>query len=328
MKSKKENKNKTIFSKRYYALALDPIHIGTGGMRLGRVDLPILREPGTNLPKIPGSTINGCARSATATAFNKRECAGSGGEGGKHHCGKVSPACEICIPFGFSKGSEGSLRGLAQFYDARILFFPVASIVGPIWITCPTEMNELSKLTSITELEDGFIPIGSQLQSQDQLNFGWLLLERLSNESHNLNTDEIKLNIPPTIPELIKQKSVLVSEKLFAAIINSNLEVRTSISIDPDSGATEEGALFTFEAIPRSTIFQFDVIYNSGVNFKIGGKELKDQNNSIITSEWVRQKVERGMNNFETLGIGGMNTRGMGRVRILNLNQGGGNSDL
>jgi CRISPR-associated protein Cmr4 len=325
-KLKKENKSKPIFSKKYYTIALDPIHIGTGGMRLGRVDLPILREPGTNLPKIPGSTINGCARSATATAFTKRECAGSGGEGGIYHCGKVSPACEICVPFGFSKGSEGSLRGLAQFYDARILFFPVASMVGPVWITCPTEVNELIKSTSIPELNDGFIPIGSQLQSQDQLNFGWLLFERLSIDNYNIN--EIKSNIPSTIPELIKQKIVLVSEKLFATIINSNLEVRTSISIDPNSGTTEEGALFTFEAIPRTTIFQFDVIYNSGVNFKIGGRELKDKNNKIITSEWVRQKVERGMNNFETLGIGGMNTRGMGRIKVLNLDQGGGNSNL
>lgn len=30
----------------YYAMALDPIHIGTGGYRLGRVDNTIVREPG------------------------------------------------------------------------------------------------------------------------------------------------------------------------------------------------------------------------------------------------------------------------------------------
>ena len=38
-------------------LALDPVHIGSGGYRLGRVDLTIAREPGTNLPKIPGTRI-------------------------------------------------------------------------------------------------------------------------------------------------------------------------------------------------------------------------------------------------------------------------------
>ena len=45
-----------------YALALDPIHVGTGGMRLGRVDLSIVREPGTNIPKIPGTSLAGAAR--------------------------------------------------------------------------------------------------------------------------------------------------------------------------------------------------------------------------------------------------------------------------
>ena len=36
--------------KTYYAIALDPIHVGTGRARLERVDVPIIREPGTNLP--------------------------------------------------------------------------------------------------------------------------------------------------------------------------------------------------------------------------------------------------------------------------------------
>ena len=47
-------------------LALDPIHIGTGEFRLGRVDNTIVREPGSNLPKIPGSSIAGVARAYVA----------------------------------------------------------------------------------------------------------------------------------------------------------------------------------------------------------------------------------------------------------------------
>jgi len=33
--------------------------------------------------------------------------------------------------------------------------------------------------------------------------------------------------------------------------------------------------------------------------------------------------VNNGLKLFETLGVGGMNTRGMGRLRVLNLNAGG-----
>ena len=31
--------------------------------------------------------------------------------------------------------------------------------------------------------------------------------------------------------------------------------------------------------------------------------------------------VEKGLNYFESLGVGGMNTRGMGRLRVLNLSK-------
>jgi len=52
-------------------MALDPIHIGTGGYHIGRVDNVIAREPATNLPKIPGSSIAGTAR--TYTTYQKVE---------------------------------------------------------------------------------------------------------------------------------------------------------------------------------------------------------------------------------------------------------------
>ncbi|MEJ2252315.1 MAG: hypothetical protein P8Y97_21975 [Candidatus Lokiarchaeota archaeon] len=224
----------------------------------------------------------------------------------KSHCGLVSPACEVCVPFGFSKDLKESMQGLAQFYDAHILFFPVSSMVGPIWITCPTSLNELNILPSIPELDDRFIPVSPHLDSQDQLNFGWLLLETLSINNSKINKEEIISIVPSEIPNIIRNKIVLISDKLFEVIINSNLEVRTSISIDPDSGAAEGGALFTYEAIPRSTIFHFDVIYNSGKNFKIGGNKIQDQQGRIITSRWVKQKVEKGLKCFETLGIGGI----------------------
>ncbi|RLC69436.1 MAG: type III-B CRISPR module RAMP protein Cmr4, partial [Chloroflexi bacterium] len=37
--------NDELKSKKIYARALDPIHIGAGGYRLGRVDNTIVRDP-------------------------------------------------------------------------------------------------------------------------------------------------------------------------------------------------------------------------------------------------------------------------------------------
>lgn len=307
-------------NKRYYAIALDPIHIGSGGARLSRVDLSIIREPGTNIPKIPGTSLSGPARAYTALATGKyrwrdnngREysCAGRGGEGGEKHCGKVNPACPVCVPYGFSKGTRNSMQGLAQFFDAHIMLFPVTSIIGPVWVTSPMALENLGLEDNFQELEEGFYPIGEQIK-KDKLNFGWLMLERKNNIS--------SINLPNEIPKYIRQRTVLVPNSLFSKIVNSNLEVRTSVSINPFSGTAEEGALFTYEAIPRGTIFKFDIVYNSGKYFKIGDKELKTEDGGDVGISWVKTQVEKGLRLFEVLGIGGMGTRGMGRLKVLNL---------
>jgi len=307
--------------KTYYAIALDPIHVGAGGARLERVDLPIIREPGTNLPKIPGTSLSGPARTYTAMQTNRYRwrkngeeysCAGRGGEGGEKHCGSVNPACPVCVPYGFSKGSGNSMQGLAQFFDAQILLFPVASLAGTVWVTSPMALEGLGLNSEFQAPDDGFYPLGDQLRDRRKLNFGWLMLSK-GDGSGDLKT------LP--VPEEIKQRTVLVSDKLFPKIVNSNLEVRTSVSIDPSTGTAEEGALFTYEAIPRGTILRFDVIYNSGKYFRVGGQELKTEDGGDVGIQWVKAQVEKGLKLFEILGIGGMGTRGMGRLKVLNLEE-------
>lgn len=306
--------------KTYFAVALDPIHVGSGGSRLGRVDLPIIREPGTNIPKIPGTSLSGPARAYTAMQTNRYlwkdnknnefSCAGRGGEGGEKHCGKINPACPVCIPYGFSKGTGSSMQGLAQFFDAHILFFPVASMAGPVWVTSPMALEGLGLQEKFKAPNDGFYPLGDQLNTKENLNFGWLMLKK-ENEQKNIKD--------LSIPEIIKQRAVLVSDNRFSMIVNSNLEVRTSVSIDPQTGTAEEGALFTYEAIPRGTVLKFDIAYNSGKTFRVGGKELKTEGNGDVGTSWVKTQVEKGLKLFESLGIGGMGTRGMGRLKILDL---------
>ncbi len=304
----------------YYAITIDPVHVGAGGARLERVDLPIIREPGTNLPKIPGTSISGPARTYTAMKTNKYRwkkngevysCAGSGGEGGEKHCGSIDPACEVCVPYGFSKGSGNSIQGLAQFFDAHILFFPVASLIGTIWVTSPMALEGMGLSSEFQASDDGFYPLGEKIKGKEKINFGWLMLSKKENGKGEIT------DIP--VPENVKQKSVLVSDALFPKIVNSNLEVRTSVSIDPATGTAEEGALFTYEAIPRGTILKFDIIYNSGKYFRVNGNRLKTENGNEVNAEWIRTQVEKGLELFEVLGIGGMGTRGMGRLKILNL---------
>jgi CRISPR-associated protein Cmr4 len=306
----------------YFALALDPIHVGTGGMRLGRVDMTIVREPGTNLPKIPGTSLAGAARTYAAMQENRYRwqkddktyvCAGQGQADEKKktegHCGQ--PDCPICVTFGFSKGSGGSFQGLAQFSDARLVFFPVHSLAGPVWVTCPAALGDLGMTED--EPKDDQVRVASKVEASGKLNLGWLMLVVVEGNKLSLDTSKF-----PGVPSEILNHAVLVSNKMFSHIVNDNLEVRTSVSIDPQTGAAAEGALYTYEAIPRASVLFFDVVVSDPSFYRIDSQS--PLNGDI---EKVKSAVENGLRLFESLGIGGMNTRGMGRLRVLNLNAGG-----
>ena len=64
----------TYERRRYLFMTTDPVHVGTGGYRLGRVDLSIVREPGTRVPKIPGTSLRGAARLLRQNIRKPRLC--------------------------------------------------------------------------------------------------------------------------------------------------------------------------------------------------------------------------------------------------------------
>lgn len=292
---------------RIIGMAVDPIHVGTGGGRLGRVDQSIVRDPVTRVPKIPGSSLAGVYRAYAAMARGKYpDCAGQGqpdkqGKGG--HCGKRD--CPICTVFGFVRSTGGGFAGLAAFSDAQVLLFPVATREGPVWITCPGAMRLAG--TEIDAPSDATVYRSVKGQS---LNLGWLLLP-VEPYCHGQNPESRLKELE--IPEYIWHRLALVSDTLFSHIVNSNLEVRTSVSINPETGAAEEGALFTYEAVPRSTVLLWEVICKNPTHFKVGDAAVS----AVEDMNDVFSVVEAAHPCLECLGIGGMGTRGMGRLRVL-----------
>ncbi len=298
---------------RYFAQALDPIHVGTGGERLSRVDMAIVRDPATNLPKLPGTSLSGACRSYAAMRIKEgdgRFCAGQGGElqtiDGKEikqHCSK--PTCPICQTFGYAKGETGGKKGTAQFTDAHIIAFPVASALGPIWITSPSALEKIGLTASAKPEKDVYMLHNSSEKQKGVLAIGWLALEIKENGFDIQRTEVDKdSKLSSTIAQIFDGKPLaLVPNNLFTQIVNDNLEVRMSVAIDPRTGAAEDGALFSYEAIPTGTLFSFDVIY-----------QVAQQNNQQIDPKGT---VEQGLQLFEWLGVGGMATRGMGRMRVL-----------
>lgn len=288
--------------RRYLLMTLDPVHIGTGGYRLGRVDNAIVREPGTNLPKIPGSSLSGAVRSAAAMRINKTQCAGQGG-----HCADFR-TCPICYTFGSARDGGASGAGAVSLGDARLVLFPVASWDGPVW---------LSTLETLQEFGFNGLPASAPSSSQVVLSnalqavsngfgLGWLMLDALANK--------VTLGAPASWQsnELSHalSRTAIIHESIFAHLVNSGLEVRTSVAIEPDTGAAKEGALFTYEAIPRAAFMSFDVTVD---DYR---RSFPRQNGAVNWQE-VKDVVEEGLGLAEYLGIGGMGTRGFGRIRRL-----------
>ena len=98
---------------------------------------------------------------------------------------------------------------------------------------------------------------------------------------------------------------------LFSHVVNNNLEVRTSTAISPITGASVEGALFTYEAIPRATISWCDLVYKRPADFLLDGTPVEGE------IAWVQEQVDKGLRYTEYLGVGGMTNRRMGRLRAL-----------
>jgi CRISPR-associated protein Cmr4 len=320
---------------RYLLMATDPVHIGAGGYRLGRVDQTIAREPGTNLPKIPGTSLSGAARSYAAMQYQRLRCAGQGqldkGDDGQDkpntdHCGEVS--CPICYTFGYTKGKEEDAKksraGTVNIFDAQILAFPVHSMAGPVWVTTGERLGNAGIDLATDSAIAGATTVALSWEwGKPHLNLGWILLD----------SEDEKLKVADKLGadwqdakewKTISGRLVLTDEKLFSQIVNANLEVRTSVSINPETGAAEQGALFTYEAIPRSTLFYADIVEDNYRSEKFPETIKASQNDQHNTGDdlpkkWDRPRdvVEAGLRLIEWLGVGGMGTRGFGRMRTI-----------
>jgi CRISPR-associated protein Csm3 len=79
------------------------LHIGAGKdtSEIGGVDSPVVRDPVTRLPYIPGSSLKGKLRSLLEFAEGK---VGENGKGNPHTCPKAN--CKVCRPFGSSAAEE------------------------------------------------------------------------------------------------------------------------------------------------------------------------------------------------------------------------------
>ena len=211
------------------------------------------------------------------------------------------------------------------FSDLNILFFPVFTIKGTKWITTVSRLKEI-KLRDIDskagkEQDDENLCFVFEKLAEDEsvghINLGWLYLPYKieNNGSLKNNIQEILENLKFKVSFSLKD-IIIVPDSLFSHIVNSNLEVRTSVSIDPITGAAKEGALFTSEAIPRGTIFYGNIrIFDKSIF-----EEIENKLKPLPDKDKLSNALKDSKHYYETLGIGGMTTRGFGRLKITSPN--------
>ncbi len=312
----------TYKRQRYLFMTLDPVHIGTGGYRLGRVDNSIVREPGTKIPKIPGTSLHGAARSYAAQLYETPWAAGQSHDPGDASFDlKHNP---VCYTFGYvGKAQNGNsdegknYSGVVNIFDAHVLLFPVHSMVGPVWVSTVERLEDAGFTVSTLPSPWNTYQAVLTWNRPDPLNLGWLMLGIAGEVTVTPPQDwqnEPRWNAV--------KKIVLVHDALFSQIVNSNLEVRTSIAIDPETGAADSGALFTYEAIPRATFLTAEVVlddYRDGEKDRPFPKDKTAKNEPLPGEPWQCPLcvVKTGFGMIEWLGVGGMGTRGFGRMAVV-----------
>jgi CRISPR-associated protein Cmr4 len=282
----------------------------------------MVREPGTNVPKVPGTSLHGAARSYAASLYEKLECAGQGqadsASTNSGHCG----GCKICDTFGFTiNGADGhqARSGAVNVFDAHILLFPVHSMRGPVWITTPGRLDSAGFAVP-QPAEETVLPVFTH---EGKLNLGWLMFDT----GRPICLRPIKENLfglacDRRWKEIVGRIAV-VHESMFSHLVNSNMEVRTSVSIDPFTGAAKDKALFTYEALPRTTVLLSDVVMD---DYRIGlfrnGEAINQTHKKNPLPEYTCWNspidvLHSGFDMIGLLGVGGMGTKGFGRMSIL-----------
>lgn len=236
----------------------------------------------------------------------------------------------VCYTFGYIKKDKSgdeekttAYSGVVNVFDAHVLLFPVHSMAGPVWVTTWGRLKDagfsVKKGEQDLAQEPNFGEAFLTWERTNALNLGWLMVNVAG---------KVTVGAPDKWKDQERWKAVashivLVQDAFFSQVVNSNLEVRTSVAIDPERGAAEDKALFTYEALPRATFLTMEVVlddYRDAWPLSQHCQKKTAKGNVLPgNQQWSGplQVVKAGLQMIEWLGVGGMGTRGFGRLAIV-----------
>jgi CRISPR/Cas system CMR subunit Cmr4 (Cas7 group RAMP superfamily) len=159
---------------------------------------------------------------------------------------------------------------------------------------------------------DFALSVGKAIPS---LRVGWLAISGIAASSENKQVQQVvaALRNSKSTPEFptkeywqhIVNNAVLLDEGNFYRLVETCLERRTCNRVDQETGTVAQGALFSYEALPRASLLCSRIFAE-----KLFSKTIDCGYASPIE---VCKLAEEG---FARMGIGGMQTRGLGSLLI------------
>ena len=233
--------------------ALTGVHPG-GGTALGVVDLPIQRERHTQWPMVSGSSLKGVLRDASRQSLK-----------GQNQNQKLFHAA-----FGPEPDNASDFAGALSFTDARVLAFPVRSLLGVFaWVTCPAVLarfardmalllgnGDMPDMPSAVSRGKAICPAKSDLLIGDKN----LLLEEFEFLREH-GGDKIASCLADlavkdrATADRMRRNLVVLSDNDFTHFVRHATEVIARIGLDYETKTARGKALFYEEFLPPETLF-------------------------------------------------------------------------
>lgn len=289
-----------------------PVHAGTG-TSLSIVDLPIQRERITGLPMIQASSLKGVLRAETLNILKYRQ--------------DSQAEAKVEVLFGPETRRAHEHAGCVSPHDARLLLFPIRSLVGVFaWATCPLVLERFKREMvaagfSVNWNVPDLPPNGQQalVATTDTIVAdGKVVLEEFAFEAKpdagatRMIAEWIKDSAFPNGDEYqqfrdwLPKRFVILPDDAFRDFTQMATEVIARIRLDQEKKTVAEGP-WNEEHLPSETLLYAPIFVS---------KPLAPNANQVglTDSDSVLQELS-GLQ-FDRLQIGGDETVGRGIVKV------------
>lgn len=289
-----------------------PLHAGSG-TSLSIVDLPIQRERITGLPIVQASSLKGVLRAEVKRVLEQQN----------------DPKADekVQVLFGPETQRAHEHAGCVSPHDARLLLFPIRSLVGVFaWATCPLVLERFKREMCAADFSVNWnvptLPANSDTalvaESSEIIAEATVVLEEFafkaqpSAEAKSI-AEWLAENAFPKSDEYepfrnwLPKRFVILPDDAFRDFTQMATEVVTRIRLNQETKTVAEGALWSEEHLPSETLLYAPIFVSKTLasNASQLGLSSADEVLKLLADL-----------NLDRLQIGGDETVGRGIVKV------------